>query len=119
MALYSYHNIPTYITIIEAIFHYSKPKYLKQELSSAHNANSPIAHAYSFTYLLRCDPVSLGEQVPDVPKDHLVFLCRVRQNKAHISHKMAHLQLIIRSMQTSVPCASHPPGLGYNDIRTT
>jgi hypothetical protein len=96
MVLYSYDNIPTYLMIIEAIFHYTKPKYLRQKLPSVHKANSPIAHAYSVTYLLRCDPVSLGEQVPDVSKDHFVFLCKVRQNKAHISRMMAQLQLILR-----------------------
>lgn len=32
---------------------------------------------------------------------------------------MAQLPLILRRMQKSVPSASHPPGLGYNDIGTT
>jgi len=66
MVLYPYENIPAYIKTIEAIFHYSKPKYLKKELPAAHNACSPLAHASSVTCLLRCESVSLGEQVPEV-----------------------------------------------------
>jgi len=119
MVLYSYENIPAYTTIIKAIFHYSNPKHLKKKkIPSAHNTSS-LAHASSVTYLLRCDSVLLGEQVPEVSKDHCAFLCRIKQNKTHISNSMAQLPLILRRMQKSVPSASHPPGLGYNDIGTT
>jgi len=96
MVLYSNENIPAYITIIEAIFNYSKPKYLKKEPPSAHNASYPLAHVSSVTYLPKCESVSLGEQAPEVSKDHCAFLCRIKQNKAHISKSMAQIQVILR-----------------------